>query len=698
MKNILLLGMAFTCLMFSSCSQEKKLVRKASNAVERSEFEKAVSYYDEVLAKDSNSYYANAGKGIVLSEYMGRHAEAIPYLEKALKKNPEKTSMKINYDLGKSYHFVGHYPRAIYFYGEAAKYNKPGEPDYDMYLNKRVADCKYAMDHPIVAPPEEQWYKTVGSAINTSAPEYGAVYTHNRLIFTSKRKDDDKEKKNGIDGRYFDAMYISYVNGDSYTAPRRFTVPDVRAGNFSNPHESVISVSPDNKTLYVYRAGQIYEADLNDSTKSAHKLDNAINFSYLQSHATLSADGNTMIFSAEAERGVGGLDLYRSTKDDKGNWSRAQLLTNDVNTIYNEDAPYLSPNGTLYFASNGLPGYGGYDIYRTKAEGYAWAKPVNLGQPINSPGDETYFALVGNTSNGYYTAARNGGMGDMDIYKVHYMLSEMPECNGQDSLLAMSSSVDANNNMAYQFSAQVPAAYASNVKSYYWQVNGANIEQMSNQMNYTFNGAGSYTVTAKAVAYCDTCPSLLAFCTERVVEVGTPMLVSTDSLKQAEDKIAADTKKNKNRKANKTVNNTEELVLNEAQLKDLKWIASPAYFDFNESAIRSDAKAVLDQNISVLKKNSTLAVNINGYADSRGSEQYNIGLSNRRAQAVKSYLVENGISNRRILSTHAFGESQLTNDCSDGVECSETEHQMNRRVQFEVINLVKTPSDITLNQ
>src|SRR5262249_40117052 len=154
MKTNVLIGMAFTCLIISSCSQQKKLVRKASNAVERSDFDKAISYYDQALAKDSDSYYANAGKGVVLSEYVGKHAEAIPYLEKALKKHPEKTGMKINYDLGKSYHFIGNYPRALYFYGETSKYNKPGSDNYDMFLNKRVADCKYAMEHPEVKPAE----------------------------------------------------------------------------------------------------------------------------------------------------------------------------------------------------------------------------------------------------------------------------------------------------------------------------------------------------------------------------------------------------------------------------------------------------------------------------------------------------------------------------------------------------------------
>ena len=707
MKNtVLLVGMVLTCLIIS-CSQNKKLIRKASNAVERSDFDKAVSYYDQVLAKDSMNYYANAGKGVVLSEYMGKHGDAIPYLERAIKKNPEKTSLKLNYDLGKSYHFVGNYPRALFFYGKTAKYNKKESPDYDMFLNKRVADCKYAMEHPQIASPEEQSVVTAGSTINSTMPDYGAVYTHNKLIFTSKRKDDDKEKKNGLDGRYFEAMYVSYVSGDTYTTPRRYTVPDVRSNpNFSTPHESAISVSPDGITLYIYREGQIYETDLNDSTKSAHHLDNTINFSYLQSHATLSADGNTMIFASESERGVGGLDLYISVKNEKGNWSDAKLLDNEVNTIYNEDAPYLSPNGTLFFASNGLPGYGGYDIYKTKMVGNAWTKPENLGQPINSPGDDTYFALINNTSNGYYTSVRNGGMGDMDIYKVHYLLNEVPECNGKDTLLSLMGNKNGDNELVYTFSAQVPVAYAQKVKSISWKVNGVALPQTTDQLTYTFNSPGSYTITAKAAAYCDSCPTLMAFCSEKVMEIGTPMFASADSRNANtinENQTLAHAKKDASKKSKITGTKSgltpasSELVLNDAQLKDLNWDSTPAYFDLNRSEVRDDVKAMLNQNIAALKKNKSLAVNIKGYADSRGSEQYNKNLSGQRANAIKRYLIENGIPQRRILSTLGFGETNLVNGCSDGVECDENQHQMNRRVQFEVINLVRTPTDITLN-
>ena len=701
MKKLTLLLLVMS-MIIASCSQEKKLIRKASNSVERSNFEEALGYYDQVLAKNGNSYFANAGKGVVLSEYIGRHAEAIPYLEKALTQHPEKTGMKINYDLGKSYHFVGNFPRALYFYGATEKYNKVGNPDYDMFLTKRVADCKYALEHPEIASAEQQSIANIGNTINTPAPEYGAVYTRGKLIFTSKRKDDDKEKKNGLDGRFFDAMYVSKVNDGNYSPPRRFTSPDVRGNdNFSQPHESVVSVSPDAKTLYIFRAGQLYDVDLNDSTKSARKLDNDINISDLQSHASLSSDGNMMIFASEAKRGMGGLDLYKTVKID-GKWANAELLDNSINTQFNEDSPYLGANNTLFFSSNGLPGYGGYDIYKTMLVDGRWTTPQNVGQPINSPGDDTYFALNAGSSNGYYTSVRSGGQGDMDIYKVHYTNMEMPECTGMDPLFAVAATPGVNNPMSYVLSLEAPSQSQTNIRSYNWTVNGGSISQNTKQFEYTFNTPGSYTVGAKAVAYCDTCPSLMAMCSEKVIEIGNPVFVNTDSIKRAND-LATTNKNSKNKNKTdaplktKTVKTTtSEVVLNETQLKDLNWNNNTPLFDLNKSEVREDAKSALNQNIDLLKNKTSLAVNINGYADSRGSEAYNEGLSQRRANAIKAYMMSKGVSKGRIIKTTGYGENNLLNNCDDGVECSEAEHQVNRRVQFEVINIIKTPGEISL--
>lgn len=328
-------------MVFVSCSQEKMLIRKASNAVSVYDYDKAIYYYDQVLAKDSNSFYANAGKGIVLSEYMGKYDKAIPYLERA-NKNPQKASMKINNDLGKSYHYIGNYPRALDFYGKAALKNKEDNEDYDYLLSKHIDDCRYALSHPEVASPDQQSYRNVGPVINTDMPEYGAIYNQNRLIFTSKRKDTPKEKKNGLDGRYFESIYVSEIKDNTYSTPRRYTLPDYGgASKFKRGSESALSVSPDGKTLYIFRRGKLYEADLSDSTRSEQKMPRVINSSDFQTYVFLSHDGKMLLFASESEKGRGGTDIYKSVKDENGKWSTPEMLPYNINTDYDEDSPFL---------------------------------------------------------------------------------------------------------------------------------------------------------------------------------------------------------------------------------------------------------------------------------------------------------------------------------------------------------------------
>ncbi len=688
MKKIIYIPIVLSTILIVSCSEEKKLIRKASNAVDVYDYDKAISYYDQVLAKDSNNFYANAGKGVVLSEYMGKYDKAIPYLERANKKSPEKTSMKINNDLGKSYHYIGNYPRALYFYGKATGENKEDHPDYDIFLAKRIADCKFAMENPEVNPPELQSVKNVGSVINTDMPEYGPIYTNGKLIFTSKRKDTPKEKKNGLDRRYFESMYISTVNNGSFSTPRRFTLPDKGADSkFHKGGESAVSISADGKTLYIFKGGKLYEADMTDSTKNEKKISNNINFSPLQGHAFITSDGKMLLFTAESPNGRGGTDIYKSLKQENGEWSDPSLLPYNINTDYNEDAPFLTEDGTLFFASNGHPGYGGYDVYKTHMENGQWTDPVNLGQPINTPGDDIYMALKPNSSYGYYSSSRKGGYGDMDIYNVHYVSAEIPKCKTVDTSFVINATPAVDSQMSYTFAVNVPEQYKNNVRSISWTVNDEILTATTDNIQYSFPGNSTYKVAAKAVVYCDTCPTLLALCAEKEIIIGQNILVAnTEPVNDG--KIEGTPKK-------ATVN-TVKGELSESQLQNLGWNTTPDYFDYNKADLREDAKNILDQNINVLKNNRDLTLVIMGYADSRGTSEYNKNLSAKRANTVKQYYVENGISKKRITATIAYGESMIENGCVDGVECSEAQHQLNRKVDFKVSGNPKLITSISM--
>jgi outer membrane protein OmpA-like peptidoglycan-associated protein/tetratricopeptide (TPR) repeat protein len=763
------LPLLFLTILLSFCTDEKKLLRKASNAVDQSDFDKAIGYYDQIIQKNDKSFFGNAGKGIVLSEFQGRHEQAIPYLEKALQNSPDKSKPIINADLGKSYHFIGNYKRALLYYGKLD--NNPKYNDYDEFLSKRIADCKYAIEHPSIATAENQDVKNIGSVVNTDKPEYTPVYSNGTMYFTSKRQDDPKEKKNGIDGKYFESIYTTKLQGGSWTTPQKFDLP--KGFHMRKFGEAVASISPDGQKLFIYKAGKIYETDVNN-TDHMKQLDKQVNFSALQNHAALSPDGKTMYFTSESSKGNGGSDIYFTTRNDDGSWADPQAL-DYINTQYDEEAPFITADGVLYFASNGHPGYGGFDIYKTWKVNGSWTKPENLGQPINSSGDDIFFSLMNNSSNGYYASARPGGFGDLDIYHVHYLRTENVECKPTD-LLTINATPDQNDPMRYNVELQTPDNFKANVRSYRWTVDGKDLPHTGESFQHTFTQAGDYKIGTRVVSYCDTCPTLNAWCAEKNLTIGTPVLASNEpNDTYNKDKNAGNLKGNKKGKVNAAGNEADENgnaknskpegngiaknsgsgknkkgttqadktggaiaanskggnkegqhadnnasdetdaadnsaygsnsnanykhltnnFVSDDKLKEMKWNTSMIYFDYDDASLRGDAKTILDQNINVLKDRQSLSVVISGYADSRGSDDYNKRLSARRARSVKNYLVSNGVAGSQIRGTKGLGETQLVNSCTDGTPCDDNQHQQNRRVKMDVVDS-KSAGTITL--
>jgi outer membrane protein OmpA-like peptidoglycan-associated protein len=343
--------------------------------------------------------------------------------------------------------------------------------------------------------------------------------------------------------------------------------------------------------------------------------------------------------------------------------------------LYNEDSPFLAEDGTLFFSSNGLPGYGGYDIYKTRYENGSWVAPENLGQPINSPGDDIYFALKPGSPDGYYSSSRSGGYGDMDIYQVHYMINTVKDCNKNDiSVFVLNATPRNDDAMKYDISLEMPEAYSNKVRSYSWTLNNMPVDVMNPKFEHRFKTPGTYTVSVKTIVFCDTCTSLVARCNEKVIQVGDGVLAATTPEKTPESTTKT---------ANENINKSG--LLSEAELAELHWNTASLYFDYNNSSIKDNIQNVLEQNTTILKKNKNLSVIINGFADSRGTESYNKMLSAKRANIIKNYFVARGIPQSRIV-VNAYGESQLVNKCSDNVECSEEEHQANRRAELKVMN------------
>lgn len=642
---------------------QNKYINKAENAVYVGNYEKAETYYLKALDKDVANYKANRGLGILYVEYMEKEGKALPYLEKAVSSNNMKQSGngELLFATAKCYHYLSNYAEALNYYNKMKAYDCADNTSFQPELDKRIADCEYALAYMKEHPTNKEVYiVNMGDKINTDKPEYVPVLiSDDKLIFTSKRKDHKKEKLNPYNGGYYESMYVTEMKSGYPSVPQRYTIPhtQVKFKNV-NDNEAVVSAITDNK-IFIYSNRKLYEGDINSTSEKPFAISPVINFDDYQNHATVSKDGKTLYFTSESEKGFGGIDIYLSTKNTDGTWSIPENLGQTINTNFDEEAPFISDDGkTLFFSSKGHPGFGGFDIYKTTLENGRWSTPVNLGLPINSPSNDIFFIQNSGQINGYLTSSRDGGMGSLDIYKINY-LNKLPDCSSLN-VQTLVTNIKEIKNDEYTINSVIPDIYKNKILEYSCLINDSLVAESFDEINYKFNTIGTYTVKTKVIAYCDTCLNVYVACNESKIEVKTPLVIVAADLTNTHGELSAE------------------------QLASIGFDLKPLYFNLNQSSLTAEANNIVNKNIELLKKYNDLHVVIYAFTDARGSTVFNKILSLKRANAVKKHLIDQGIDKKRI-DVVGKGESDLLNKCADGVECSEEEHQMNRRAEFRVI-------------
>ena len=356
---------------------------------------------------------------------------------------------------------------------------------------------------------------------------------------------------------------------------------------------------------------------------------------YSLGHAVLSIDEKTLYFVSDMPGGYGGTDIWYSELLSDGTWGPVQNAGGTINTPGNELFPSIGPDGSLYFSSDGLPGMGGLDIFCSKGAGNQWSKPVNLKYPINSPGDD--FAYCADVSNdrGYLSSNRSNGMGGDDIYSFDLLKSDaaltvvgmaFDKKTGRALPGANITLYDPNNTIAVRQDSKPDGSFEF---------------QLSKPDVYLLHGS-------KQSYYPDT------------LSIGLKKLSANDTVRVA-------------------------LYMDPLLEKGKTFRLKPIFYDFDKFNIRKDASVILDELVRTLYENSTLKIELASHTDSRGSNEYNLNLSQKRAQSVVDYLVGRGISRDRLVAK-GYGETRLINKCADGVDCSEAEHQENRRTEFTVLS------------
>jgi Tol biopolymer transport system component len=354
-------------------------------------------------------------------------AKALPFLEKCLA-TPDKYPHKLNFYLATAYHLSHRLDEAIKYY-EIYKVSlkKKIHGDIIKEMDRQIQMCNTGKE--LMAKPLQIEIINLGKTVNSKYPEYGAVISANEdeLIFTSNRPNTTGGGIDEGDGRFYEDIYISYKDKTGIWSPP----VKMGSGINTNGHDASISLSPDGQKLILYRneakegmittsAGELFVSDLHGATWSRPvKFPAQINNGAYQPSACLSEDQRVMFFTSNREGGMGGTDLYSVKKLSNGQWALPQNMGKALNTQYNEDSPYLHPDGkTLYFSSDGHKTMGGYDIFVSHFNDStkAWSSPENVGYPISTAHDDIHFSWSADAKRVYFSSIRPEGQGDKDIY------------------------------------------------------------------------------------------------------------------------------------------------------------------------------------------------------------------------------------------------------------------------------------------
>ncbi len=346
-------------------------------------------------------------------------AKSLFFLKKAYRQKPD-ISKDILFQLAKAYQYNYSFDSAIFYFNEYKKNLK----DYELKkigktIDKKINECK--LSEKYVANPVNVKITDI-SEINSEYPEYCPVITadQSKMYFTARKPDCTGGSVDPNDGQYYEDIYVSKFKNNKWSEPQNVGTPlNTRS------HDATVALAPDGQSMLLYRNGDLYICyKRGEKWSFPVPLPKNINTKAIENSACFSFDGKTIYFvrGKTADPKTSNGDIY-VTKLVDGKWTDPQRLPDIINTPEDEDGVFIHPDGrTLYFSSKGHETMGGFDIFKsTKDENGNWTKPINLGYPINTPDDDVYFVMSADGKTAYYSSVRKNSEGFSDIYKIEFI-------------------------------------------------------------------------------------------------------------------------------------------------------------------------------------------------------------------------------------------------------------------------------------
>lgn len=609
----------------------------------------------------------------------------------------------------------------------------------DLAVQTFTMDCGAMRNHEDFGKVSFQLLEGINSGDLDFSPipvDGGLIFTSNRdMVGPVKRTDKWSDKD-------FTDLYYAEKSGT-----HNFKSPVPLMGNTNTKfHNGAATINSENTEMYItanfekgIEKGDKFLLKIVKATYQDGKWQVVEEFPYNDKkesnfHPTLSVDGRTMVFASTKKGSLGQTDLYYSNFEN-GNWTEPKNLGKEINSTGNELFPFLDAKGRLFFSTDGRSGKGGLDVFVCEKTGdNTWGIPQNLGDAFNSSKDDFGIFVFPDGKSGYLSSNRDGGLGQDDIY---FWQSEPAYQVQENQEYATVRVIDESTGLPIG-GARVNWIQTTNANGIlgegYWVSNEEGMVEIpvNEENEYVFNAMKEgYNPSKLKESGKDLLGKELEIplkAAETILINGIVMDKNTgayegsfgfevlDECTGAKATFSTDefgnfsleahcgcTYRIKSLDPESTFTEktwTPDCDNNRAQLLvERKEAATPSpytngevitlnnlYYDFDRWNIREDAAIELDNVVQIMKEYPSMEVELASHTDSRGNDLYNMSLSQKRAESAVKYIVSQGIEKSRI-SARGYGESQLVNDCANGAQCTEEEHQDNRRTEIRIIRL-----------
>lgn len=661
MKNtISVLVMLIVC-MFSMQAQIdpedenlswKAKLKKADQLYQNGSFYNAIDYYKAVLDEKPD----NGEVAIKLGNaYMsGRnYVDAKAVYKQAFDADDKKYRIAQFY-YGLTLKYTGSYKEAFDQLKDfSRKYRAPGKEAAALkkLARKEYEGAQLGMDY--MKDTLNVIITHLSTNINKAYTEFAPKITgedEKGLMFGSLRVDSVIVLDENMKAMPRARIFTSKLSGEEWTEAKEMDGPF----NDTKDHTGNGTYSPDGKRFYFTRCTDdkgnnvkcnIFISVLEDGEWSNPKKLEINESKANDTHPCIGLDKRSEILyfvSDREEGGQGGLDLWYAVVKKNGDLMPPRNMGRRVNTASDEMSPYYdNEEGVLYFSSNGQVNIGGFDIMKSKGSKSRWAKPKNLGMPINSSFDDMFYVHRKDGETGFLVSNRDGAITPKwpnccdDIFAFEYIYPPVFTIMGRVYEEGDETKTPLDSANVELFLIESLAVEDSAVTS-------------QEEMYEFFLGTRyeNFRIEGRKAGY--------------ISGVNTTSTVGLE------------------------VSDTLYVDIYLRKPVGYKVILRNVYFDFDKAFIREDAKPSLDTIYNFLTSNPHLKIELSSHTDSRGTKEYNRGLSQRRADSSRAYLIGQGIDPERIVAV-GYGEDSLLNECADGIECTDIEHQLNRRTEFRVI-------------